>query len=235
MDHDTKSGGIWAVIPVKRFSQAKSRLSPVLTADERRHLSRVMLYDVLDAVAKVSGIGGILVVTCDSDAANMAKSFGCEVLSDKKDCGLCDAVSLAGRHLDARGCTGVICIPGDVPLVASDEIDQIILNHGAAPAVTLVPAWDGGGTNALLCTPAQVIAPQFGKNSFAAHKIAAGIEGLKPTVVFSHSLSLDLDEPYDLLAFLEQHPSNQTAQYLNKIRVDERLTANPLAQERRFG
>ncbi|MBT3556875.1 MAG: 2-phospho-L-lactate guanylyltransferase [Rhodospirillales bacterium] len=227
--------GIWAVVPVKRFDLAKQRLSPVLNTRERQQLSYAMLGDVLDALSKASNIAGTLVVTCERDAMELAKTFDAEVLSETTSCGLCEAVATAGRYLDARGCAGMISIPGDVPLVCAEEIDRIIFNHGAAPAVTVIPAWDGGGTNALLCTPADVITPQFGENSFSAHKSAAIHMGLAPTVVPSLGLALDLDTPDDLPAFMEWNSDTRTARYLANIGVLERFDEYAHMSELRSG
>lgn len=235
MNRNKPPHGIWAVVPVKQFDQAKKRLSSLLSATERRQLSLSMLGDVLDALSKAANIDGILVVTCERDAMELAATFGAEVLSETTSRGLCEAVATAGRYLDARGSAGMICIPGDVPLLSAEEIDRVVLGHGAAPAVTVIPAWDGGGTNALLCTPADVISPQFGNNSFSAHKDAAIQMGLEPTVVPSLGLALDLDTPDDLPAFMERNSATRTAQYLGRIGVLERFDEYSHLSELRSG
>ena len=43
-------GDVWALIPVKRLEQAKSRLASVLQPEECAMLSRAMLMDVLAAL-----------------------------------------------------------------------------------------------------------------------------------------------------------------------------------------
>ncbi len=195
----------------------------MLDADERRQLSHAMLEDVVDAVSKASLLGGVLVVTCERDAMDLAETFGASVLIETTSCGLCEAVKTAGCYLDAEGHSGMMVIPGDVPLISAEEIDRVVSNHGKAPAVTLVPAWDGRGTNALLSTPADVISLHFGENSFFAHKNAALEAGLEPNVITSLGLALDLDVPGDLAALLERHSATRTAKYLEEICVSERL------------
>ena len=37
---------IYAIIPVSKFKNAKTRLSPFLTEEEREHLLKAMLHDV---------------------------------------------------------------------------------------------------------------------------------------------------------------------------------------------
>ena len=45
-------GGIWAVVPVKEFANAKQRLAGALTPDQRRGLCAAMLEDVLNRIAR---------------------------------------------------------------------------------------------------------------------------------------------------------------------------------------
>jgi len=57
--------GVWAVVRVKRFTNAKSRLaSPVLGCGERRELARRMFEDVLEALSRCQDVlAGTIVVT----------------------------------------------------------------------------------------------------------------------------------------------------------------------------
>jgi 2-phospho-L-lactate guanylyltransferase len=64
--------------------------------------------------------------------------------------------------------------------------------------VAIVPADAGGGTNALLLYPPDVIAPSFGPDSFAAHLRAAEAAGAAVQVVSDPALGFDLDTPDDL-------------------------------------
>ena len=69
--------GIFAVVPVKRFSAAKSRLAPLLDASERSTLARVMFEDVLDRLLQCQEVlAGIMVVTSDPDAAAWTRKCG---------------------------------------------------------------------------------------------------------------------------------------------------------------
>ena len=41
---------IYAIIPVSKFKNAKTRLSPFLKEEEREHLLKAMLHDVTDTL-----------------------------------------------------------------------------------------------------------------------------------------------------------------------------------------
>src|SRR5919106_4532190 len=66
---------LWAVVPVKDLQHAKQRLAGALSAAERRGLFAAMLEDVLAALAASERLAGILVVTRDVQAQNLAARY----------------------------------------------------------------------------------------------------------------------------------------------------------------
>ena len=170
--------GIWAVVPVKNFNAAKTRLAGVLQATERNQLSRVMLDDVLDALSGSSRLAGVVVVTADSDVADAALETGARVFRETATRGPAKAVAGAARQLARDGRVGIFGIMADVPLVTADEIDRMLALHADSPAVTLAASRDGTGTNAVVCTPPDVIQPSFGTGVFPPAPPTLGLMGL---------------------------------------------------------
>ncbi|MFQ5775577.1 MAG: 2-phospho-L-lactate guanylyltransferase [Kiloniellaceae bacterium] len=200
----------WAVVPVKRLDAAKHRLADVLAPAERRALARAMLEDVLGALGAARGLAGIAVVSADRDVICLTRKFGARVLAETGPPDLNAAVRGAARVLAAKGCAPMLVVPADVPLVTAAEIQRILAAHQGAPAVTLVPARDGEGTNGLACSPPDVIAPCFGEDSLARHLEAARRRGIAPTVVRLSGLGLDVDTPADLRALLARPPRTRS-------------------------
>jgi 2-phospho-L-lactate guanylyltransferase len=66
--------------------------------------------------------------------------------------------------------------------------------------VVIVPDRHGSGTNALLLSPPDVVAPSFGAGSFARHAARARAAGAMVQVCELPSLGLDVDTPDDLAA-----------------------------------
>ncbi len=217
MSNSPPHAEIWAVIPVKNFAQAKMRLSGVLTPDQRHDLCQAMLSDVLVAACRATTLAGVLVVSCDPIALDLAKQKGADVLQEASSHGINQALTSAGQYLQAKNCSGMMIIPSDVPLVSADEIDEIISIHGTRSAITLIPAWDDGGTNAMVVTPCDVSSFHFGEDSFAAHKAAALNIDLKPTIINAAGLELDLDTPDDLSEFLNMGYDNSTSAFLENV------------------
>ncbi len=65
-------------------------------------------------------------------------------------------LAAAARTLKAEGARGMLVLPGDIPAVTAAEIAELLAGHGEGRAVSLVAAYDGQGTNALLASPPDV-------------------------------------------------------------------------------
>ena len=94
-------------MPVKRFAVAKRRLSPVLGAAERARLARLMLEDVLNALARCEvHLAGTVVVTADEDAAALAERRNAIVVSDGGRDGINAAIRLGLDWVTEHGGAG---------------------------------------------------------------------------------------------------------------------------------
>jgi 2-phospho-L-lactate guanylyltransferase len=213
----------WAVLPVKDMRGAKQRLSAVLARAEREALFRAMLEDVLEALAGARLVAGILVVTRDVQAARLARAYGAEVIGEDKNAGQTLAVTVGVAALAARGVRATVSIPGDVPLVTPDELDAVIAAHGEAPAVTIAPAHDRLGSNAIVCSPPGVLPLRFGDASFEPHLERARSLGIEPRIIERAGLGLDIDHPADLRALLEVGGDTRAHRYLARIGAAARL------------
>lgn len=194
---------IWAVLPVKEFEGAKQRLAPLLSPAQRRALAEIMVGEVLEALAAARGLAGILVVTCDPRAAEMAVRAGARVTDRGAREGHTGAVTAGLRLLAREGRAGMLAVPGDIPAVTAAEIEAVLAAHRPAPAFTIAPARDDLGSNAVLCSPPDAVPLRFGDNSFFPHLDTARAAGVAPTVVRQvPGIATDIDSPDDLAAFL---------------------------------
>ncbi|MCC7099474.1 MAG: 2-phospho-L-lactate guanylyltransferase [Rubrivivax sp.] len=204
-----------AVVPVKRFTQAKQRLHARCDDALRHALARAMLEDVLDALAAARGLAGVLLVTADAEAAGLARRRGMDVLEEAQPGGLNAAVTAAARHLRALGRRAMLVVPADAPGVSVAEIEHLGSVHAQrGDAVTLVPSHDHGGTNALLLDPPDAMAPAFGPDSFHRHLRRAHAAGLATSVLELPGLGLDLDHPHDLQRFVATPSDTRTRRLL---------------------
>jgi 2-phospho-L-lactate guanylyltransferase len=216
---------IWAIVPVKSFARAKARLGPVLDARQRVELVRAMLGDVLVGLRQVDGLAGIVVVSGDPAAREVARAHRVESIDDPLEEGPNEAVLLALPVLRRWGADAMAVIPSDVPQLEANGL-QPIVEALSRPLVALVPAARDGGTNLLGCAPLDAIAPCFGPGSFMRHMAAANGAGLDPRVFETPSLLYDIDRPEDLREFAALHPTRTGAylrELIGEVRTPDRL------------
>jgi 2-phospho-L-lactate guanylyltransferase len=212
------------LIPVKNLANAKERLSALLSPAERRALAEAMLQDVLAALAVVSHHTRVGVVTSDPFAADLARRYQFEVIPDPANLGESDAISHATRHCIAQGADSTMVIPGDIPLVQADDIEQVLQ---AAPneGSVLVPGWDGRGSNAVLRRPADLFPLRFGNDSFPPHLRAAQATGRPCRVLQLPRIGLDVDNPTDLAQLLLAEGETRAQQLLRSWKIQPQAVA----------
>jgi 2-phospho-L-lactate guanylyltransferase len=201
---------VWACVPVKGFTGAKSRTGSILTPVQREALAATMLEDVLSALAGASRLVGILVNTIDPVAASLASRYGARVVTEGALDGHTGAVNGMARVLVAERMGALLTVPGDIPLLTSAEIDTVVSSCLAAPSFTIVPAHDELGSNAVLCAPPFSVPLRFGDDSYFPHLMAAREQGIEPTIVRLPGVGLDIDHPADLRAFMAVRPRTPT-------------------------
>jgi 2-phospho-L-lactate/phosphoenolpyruvate guanylyltransferase len=199
------SADIWAAVPVKEFVGAKQRLASLLTPQQRQALAAAMLEDVLAALVDAP-LAGVVVNTVDPLATELARRYGARVITDGARDGHSGAVAAMARLLGEEGRAGMLTVPGDIPRVSAAEIAAIIAARRPAPSITIVPAHDERGSNAVLCSPPMAMPLRFGDDSFLPHLAAARALGIEPTIVKLPGVGLDIDQPADLQAFRRATP-----------------------------
>lgn len=212
---------MWAIVPVKTFDRAKQRLANVLSEEERRSLMLAMARDVLTSLSSCRNLSGILIVSRTPEADALAQAFGTERFAEHPNANLADALTQATRHLmDNFDAQGVIVVPADVPGIQAAELDDILDRH---EHVTVLPDTDNVGTNALICSPPLSVPYIFDGQSFKPHVDAAFAADITPTVLPGTAFSLDVDVPADLLQVCDVAPTSQTANYLRKTGIQQRV------------
>ena len=213
-----------AVVPVKNLADAKQRLSPALDKNERCTLFWAMLEDVLAALIQVEGFARVFLVTRDEEVLRLAHKFGIETLVEPQNLGQTGAVNFAVSYLMQSGTGSLLTLPADIPLVSPAEIECVLAAHLPDPAVTIAPARDELGSNAVLCSPPDVLTFRFGDNSFYPHLERARASGIEPSIVKRAGLGLDIDVPDDLAEFCKQPSETKTYTYLCESGIAKRLT-----------
>jgi len=190
-----------AVIPYKK-SSAKSRLSPVLTREEREEFVELMLNQVIDTL-KEAGVGTIDILSPSIyGLENMTKA---NVLLDKNDLN----EALNGYLEQAE--EPVIIVMADLPLLSSKHIIEIV---STKKDVCIVPG-KGGGTNALFIKNPSNYRVRYYGSSFLTHCSIAADSGQNFEIYDSFFAGTDIDEPEDLVELLI-HGKGPAKDYINR-------------------
>jgi 2-phospho-L-lactate/phosphoenolpyruvate guanylyltransferase len=197
-----------AVLPVKRFDAAKQRLAATLGPGARAELAEAMLADVLAALVAAREVERVAVVTAEERAVAAARATGAEVVDDPAEAGQSPAATRGIVHALAAGYDRVLLVPGDTPLLDPARLDDLLVRSKASLfGAAIVPDRHGTGTNALLLSPPDALAPRFGPDSLARHLTAARGAGIAYAVERVEALEHDVDTPDDLAALAIRLPA----------------------------
>jgi 2-phospho-L-lactate guanylyltransferase len=209
------------LIPVKNLSDAKQRLSCLLSPEERLALAHAMCEDVLEEIARWRGRPPVAVVTGDPFARDLALRLRFEVIADNSNPGETGAIEMATAICRERGAASTLVVPADIPLIESAELERIV--ESAPPGGTvLVPDAAGRGTNAALRAPADLFPLRFGNDSFLPHLAAAKATG-KPCVVLKlPGIARDVDRPADLQEVAAARGERRSQRLVRSWKIDHR-------------
>ena len=188
---------LWAIVPVKPLRYGKSRLAGTLTEDQRTELNRALLQHTLETLSEIEEVDGVLVVSRDPHALTVARSHGARTVQENGQPQLNTALKRATVVAQVYATRGVLVLPADLPLIAKDDILELVRRAQEPPVVVIAPDRHGRGTNALLISPPGLIEYDFGENSFQRHCERAKNAGARLEIVELPSLALDLDIPED--------------------------------------
>jgi len=213
----------FVIVPVKDLSKAKERLSSLLPQHERTALAYAMLEDVLSALKESKLADRKFIVTLDAKAIKMASAMGIEIIEETEQNGESASVDYASQISIDMGATSMLVIPGDAPLITSDDIDFILEREKDTPSIIFVPARDELGTNAILRNPPDAIPSMFGHDSYRKHMNEADKNNIPYDSYDNHRIGLDIDSPEDLKEFVSQKNDTKTYFELERLNIIEKI------------
>lgn len=192
---------LWALVPVKRLGESKTRLKLALSAEDRRELAWRLYRHTLEALAQArEQLSGILVVSADEEALAEARTRGLDTLRESGERGLNAALRQGSLQIADRGGDGVLVLPIDLPRLAGPRLTEALAGLPPGRVVAIAPDRKREGTNALVVAPLGLIDFQFGPGSFRAHLAAAREKG-SVVVWEGEEFAYDVDVAEDLSMF----------------------------------
>ena len=204
---------IYAIIPVTTFKNAKTRLSPFLSEEEREKLLKVMLHDVTDALKK--HVDKIIIISRDEDVLRYAESLNLETLLEDENSNLNKALTQAMKYCKGK-VRKVLIVPSDIPLIGKTNI-KILIDASKNLDFIIVPS-KGGGTNMIIMKP-MAIRTKYEGFSYQKHLKEAERKKLNPQVHDSFFMALDVNTAEDLGEIMIHGEKTHTRKYLKELKV----------------
>jgi 2-phospho-L-lactate guanylyltransferase len=211
---------VWAIIPVKPLRDSKSRLSHILSADERAALTGLILSRTLEILNDLPEVYRTLVISRDPAVLKIARQYEAQTFGEGEKQDLNIAVTRGAHIAMAHKADGVLILPADLPFLRPEDVQMMVA--GAEPAgsglhnngyyfqqrvVTICSDHNSEGTNALLVCPPAGFTFQYGRNSFQNHLDEAERLGMKRRIVHAPSIKFDLDTEKDWEIYQTMQPA----------------------------
>ena len=195
------------LLPVKEPHHSKTRLSGLLSCSQRSELTANMLIRVIQAAVR-STVDDIVVAGSQFNSLKQlieGREFGPVRWVDVLGQDLNNDVETASTIIKNSG-RAYIYIPGDVPFITSNDIEDVVRTSVDGENLVLVPSESDGGTNSMLIPPSSDFIPLLGIDSFRRHCEYAERNTLDYRIIRPVGLGLDLDTEKDLVRCEEIEP-----------------------------
>jgi 2-phospho-L-lactate/phosphoenolpyruvate guanylyltransferase len=206
---------IAAIVPVKTFSKAKTRLK--LSASNKNELCALMLEEVLGTIYDATLIDKIIVVTKDENALNISKKFNAISILDENETSVNNAVSLADDYILKQGFDASVVFPQDIPFMLSEDIDKLLKFQNSSKYVGVVPSRKFDGTNALVRKPVNLMNTHYDEDSYKLHLEVGKSKTPNSSLILLKRIMLDIDDQRDIefMKILNEKP--QLCEQLSRI------------------
>ena len=205
---------IYAIIPITTFKNAKTRLSPFLSDQERETLLKAMLMDVTDTLKKY--VDKIFVISRDEEILDYCESLNLNTILEDENSNLNKALKQAMKHCKGKT-RKVIIVPSDIPLIGKTNL-KMLIDASKSLDFIIVPS-KGGGTNMIIMKP-MAIHTRFEGLSYKEHVNAAERKKLNPQVHDSFFMALDVNTAQDLGEIMIHGDKTHTRKYLKELKVN---------------
>jgi 2-phospho-L-lactate guanylyltransferase len=204
-----------AIIPVKTFSKAKTRLG--LSSEKTEKICEIMLEEILHTLSISPLIDKIIVVTKDPRALEISKKFDVIPITDTEESGVNNAVSLADDYLIKNKFDASIVFPQDIPYMKTQDIEFVLKFKADTDFVIVVPSRRFDGTNALVRMPIDIMKTHYDEDSYKIHMSTAKEITRDVSLVFVKRIMWDVDNLEDLQFLLGQNEKPEIAKKIQRI------------------
>lgn len=164
---------ITAVVPVKPWRRAKSRLTS--TPEQRMDLAQAFTLDVLETLRGTLSVASIVLVTSEPELISpLSRPAGVTVIEETsafQPDPLNNAIQLGRGWAELhRARHGLLVVPSDLPALTSQALENA-LQHLSTFERAFVPDATGSGTTLLYARTPSILGPRYGSRSASRHRL----------------------------------------------------------------
>ncbi|HSM24775.1 MAG TPA: 2-phospho-L-lactate guanylyltransferase [Anaerolineaceae bacterium] len=199
------------IVPVKPLRRSKSKLTNVLSEDERTLLNLQMYENTLKVLKEIKIPHQVLVVSKDSSVLSVARRYKAKTLQEDGESGLNLALKKAIQVIKAYNAQSILILPADLPFINKEDLEGVMNFQSNGSFMLISPDRKMSGTNLLFLSPPDLIDFSFGMGSFERHVRQAQQKNATIEVRKFSGSDLDIDSPEDydlfnkLITFENKH------------------------------
>ena len=185
-----------AIIPVKSFSKAKTRLT--ISSEKTVDICKLMLGEVLQTISTSKKIDNTIIVSHDQSAFDIGKKFSVIEVFDELESGVNNAITLADEYISDSEFGTSIILPQDIPFFNNSDLDNLFSFFQRKNSVIIVPSRQFNGTNSLIRNPSRVMTTRYDEGTYKSHLDEAKCNNVDFSLVLIRRLMLDIDSQDDI-------------------------------------
>ncbi|MFB5606294.1 MAG: 2-phospho-L-lactate guanylyltransferase [Nitrosarchaeum sp.] len=206
---------IAAIVPVKTFSLAKTRLN--LSVQQKEELCKIMLEEILHTLSISPQIEKTIIVTKEEKAILIGKKYNAIIIPDNEEKSVNGAIALADKYLLENQFDASVVFPQDIPFIKTQDIDFMLNNKVPPNFAIIVPSRRFDGTNALVRMPVNLMITHYDEDSYKIHMSTAKEHTRNVELVFVKRIMWDVDNLEDLKFIFEQNEKPEIIEKIRKI------------------
>jgi len=185
-----------AIIPVKSFSKAKTRLT--ISSEKTVDICKLMLGEVLQTISTSKKIDNTIIVSHDQSAFDIGKKFSAIEVFDELESGVNNAITLADEYISDSEFSTSIILPQDIPFFNNSDLDNLFSFFQRKNSIIVVPSRQFNGTNSLIRNPSRVMTTRYDEGTYKSHLDEAKCNNVDFSLVLIRRLMLDIDSQDDI-------------------------------------
>ena len=185
-----------AIIPVKSFSKAKTRLT--ISPEKTVNICKLMLGEVLQTISTSKKIDNTIIVSHDQSAFDIGKKFGVIEVFDELESGVNNAITLADEYISDSEFSTSIILPQDIPFFNNSDLDNLFSFFQRKNSIIVVPSRQFNGTNSLIRNPSRIMTTRYDEGTYKSHLDEAKCNNIDFSLVLIRRLMLDIDTKDDI-------------------------------------